>query len=101
MTTSTVEMVVPEAVGVTVTDDTLQVDLSDGRTIMVPLHWFPRLVNGTPSERAAWRLIGGGEGIRWDALDEDIGVAGLLAGQPSGESQKSFQRWLDERRSSR
>ena len=80
-----------------VTEDTLTADLMDGRTISVPLAWYPRLMHGTPDERANWRLIGGGHGIHWPALDEDISVTNLLLGQPSAESQQSLQRWLDTR----
>jgi hypothetical protein len=94
-----VEMEVPRAQGVAVTRDTLSVDLSDGRTISVPLAWFPRLVHASAGERKSWRLIGGGDGIHWEALDEDIGVEGLLAGKPSGESQASFAKWLRLRKS--
>ena len=97
MTTLTVEMEVPPAEGVRVSEDTLEVELGDGRTISVPLAWFPRLVHATPEERAAWRLVGRGEGIHWEAIDEDISVAGLLAGRPSGESQASFRHWLEAR----
>ncbi|GDY24067.1 hypothetical protein LBMAG56_54140 [Verrucomicrobiota bacterium] len=75
----------------------LRVELSDGRIVSAPLAWFPRLQHGTVAERNHWRLIGGGEGINWPDLDEDISVENLLAGQPSGESQKSLQRWLDTR----
>jgi hypothetical protein len=57
---------------VAVTDDALVVDLVDGRTVSVPVSWYPRLAHGTPSERANWRLIGRGEGIHWPELDEDI-----------------------------
>ncbi len=85
------------AQGVNVTDDSLIVDLSDGRTVSVPLAWFPRLLSGTPEERNKWRLIGDGEGIHWPDLDEDISVENLLLGKPSGESQKSFKRWLEQR----
>lgn len=85
------------AQSVTVTADTLVVDLNDGRTISVPLAWYPRLLHGTAEERNNWRLIGGREGIHWPDLDEDISVAGLLAGRPSGESQSSFKRWLEKR----
>jgi len=60
----------------------------------VPLAWYPRLLHGTPAERDRWRLIGRGEGIHWPELDDDISVEGLLAGRPSGESQRSFARWL-------
>ncbi len=82
---------------VTVTDDSLTVDLADGRTLSVPLAWYPRLVHGTPEERNHWRLIGDGEGIHWPDLDEDLSVEGLLLGRPSSESHRSLQRWLDER----
>jgi hypothetical protein len=80
-------------------DDTLSVDLSDGRTIAVPLAWFPRLLHASPQERNKWRLIGKGDGIHWEAIDEDISIANLLAGRPSGESQTSFKKWLDGRSS--
>jgi hypothetical protein len=86
-----------KAQNVNVTDDTLVVDLSDGRTISVPLAWFPRLLHGTPEERNNWRFIGDKEGIHWPDLDEDISVENLLAGKPSGESQSSFKRWLEKR----
>lgn len=82
---------------VIVTDDTLAVDLNDGRTISVPLAWYPRLLHGTPEERSNWRLIGDREGIHWPDLDEDISVENLLLGKPSGESQNSFKRWLEKR----
>jgi len=62
-----------------IAEDTLSVDLSDGQTISVPLTWFPRLVHATPGERKNWRLIGKGQGIHWEGLDEDISVEGLLA----------------------
>ena len=90
-------LVVPDAIGVDVSDDTLTVDLSDGRTIAVPIDWFPRLVHATPQERDNWRLIGSGEGIHWPDLDGDISVTGLLAGRKSGESRKSLTRWLNVR----
>jgi uncharacterized protein DUF2442 len=85
------------ATQVSVTDDTLSVELSDGRTIAVPLGWFPRLEHATAKERKVWRLIGGGSGIHWPDIDEDVSVANLLRGQPSGESQSSFKKWLAER----
>ena len=80
-----------------VTDDSLIVDLSDGRSITVPLAWYPRLVHGTPKERSNWRWIGVGEGIHWPDLDEDISVENLLLGKASGESQDSLRSWLEER----
>lgn len=82
---------------VTVTEDTLTVELSDGRSISAPLTWYPRLVHGTSEERANWRLIGGGAGIHWPALDEDVSVENLLLGRVSGESQRSLERWLSQR----
>jgi hypothetical protein len=87
----------PSAVGLTLTDDTLSVELSDGRTLSVPLAWFPRLLHATPSERLDWRLIGNGEGIHWPSIDEDISVEGLIAGRPSGESAQSLKDWLSRR----
>lgn len=98
MNTSTTEIRLSEAVGVSATDDALTVELADRRTIAVPLAWYPRLTHGTPEERRHWRLIGRGEGIHWPDLDEDISVEGLLAGRPSGESQRSLKRWLERRR---
>ena len=94
------EIEAPNAENVTITEDTLSVDLSDGRTISVPLAWFPRLLQSAPEERNNWRLIGKGRGIHWEDIDEDISVEGLLSGKPSGESQPSLKKWLD-RRSSR
>lgn len=82
---------------ITVTDETLAVDLSDGRTISVPLGWYPRLMHGTEKERNNWRFIGDREGIHWPDLDEDISIENLLTGKPSGESQSSFKRWLEAR----
>ncbi len=101
MSTSAIEIHVPNAENVAITEDTLSVELSDGRSISVPLAWFPRLVHATPEERSRWRLIGKGHGIHWTDLDEDISVEGLLAGRPSGESQRSFEEWLSARESSR
>jgi hypothetical protein len=93
------EIEIPYAMEIKVTGDTLTVDLSDGRTISVPLGWFPRLEHANPKERSNWRLIGKGQGIHWEDIDEDISVEGLLAGKPSGESQTSFKKWLHDRRS--
>ena len=99
MSISAIELKVPNAENVTVAEDTLSVDLSDGRTISVPLAWFPRLQHAAPEERKNWRLIGKGRGIHWEEIDEDISVEGLLAGRPSGESQASFKKWLAARTS--
>jgi hypothetical protein len=75
----------------------LSVELADGRTIAAPLRWYPRLVHATAEERRSWRLIGGGRGVHWPEIDEDVSVANLLAGQPSMESQSSFKKWLAKR----
>jgi len=85
------------AQAVVVTDEALVVDLVDGRTITVPLAWYPRLAHGSPTERSRWRFIGEGEGIHWPDLDEDISIEGLLAGRRSGETQASLRRWLERR----
>ncbi|MFH1269087.1 MAG: DUF2442 domain-containing protein [Planctomycetota bacterium] len=98
MNSSTAETVIPTAVRVRLGEDTLLVELTDGRAISAPLAWYPRLSHGTAEERGHWRLIGNGRGIHWPDLDEDISVENLLAGKPSGESQTAFKRWLDERR---
>jgi len=84
-------------INVTVTDDTLSVDLEDGRTIAIPIGWYPRLAYGAPAERANFQISGAGYGIHWPDLDEDIGVEGILLGKKSTESQASFERWLQRR----
>lgn len=98
MSSTVSEARVVQAEKVRVTSRELVVDLVDGRTVTVPVQWYPRLANGTLAERRKWRLIGRGEAIHWPDLDEDIGVDDLLAGRPSGESQASLQRWLKTRR---
>lgn len=98
MNTLAIKMELPRVVNVTVTDDTLTVELNDGRTVSVPTAWYPRLVHATEDERQNWRVTGNGHGIHWESLDEDISVENILAGRPSGESQKSFKRWLDKRK---
>ena len=97
MNTLAIEIRLPEALNVSLTDDTLSVDLSDGRSISVPIAWFPRLLHSSEQERNNWRLIGKGQGIHWEDIDEDISIEGLLAGRPSGESQESFKKWLAKR----
>src|SRR5437879_6839439 len=84
-------------VNVVVTDDTLSVDLEDGRTISVPIGWYPRLAHGTPVERANFQIGGAGYALHWPELDEDIGVEGLMLGKRSMESAASFGRWLKDR----
>ena len=92
-----VTFTLPRAVKVTVTEDTLSVDMEDGRTISVPIGWYPRLAHGTPQERANVQISGAGFGFHWPDLDEDIGVEGLLLGKRSSESPKSLERWLQKR----
>jgi hypothetical protein len=87
----------PVAVKVTVTSESLTVDLRDGRSLVVPLVWYPRLLHGSVTERANWQILGDGYAIEWPDLDEHIGIEGLLAGHRSGESEKSFSQWLRER----
>lgn len=97
MSTLVLEME-PIAAGVAVTDDDLTVDLADGRNMHVPLAWYSRLFYAADVERQNWRLLGDGYAIEWPELDEHIGIEGLLAGRPSGESPKSLKRWLASRR---
>lgn len=97
MNTLVTEIKIARAQQVNITEDSLTVDLDDGRTVSVPLAWYPRLLHGTSEERKNWRLIGKGEGIHWPDLDEDISVENLLSAKRSGESQRSFKRWLKER----
>lgn len=94
MSTSTADI---KALSVVLTEDSLTVDLSDGRSISVPIAWYPRLLHGNSAERNNWRLVGNAEGIHWPDLDEDISVENLLSGKPSAESQLSFKKWLDKR----
>ena len=95
---SPIEISEARAQRVALTEDALVVDLVDGRTIGVPLTWYPRLAHGSQAERAHWRFIGEGEGIHWPDLDEDISVEGLLAGRRSGETQASLRRWFESRK---
>jgi len=92
-----VEIQSDKAKDAVINEDTLTIDLIDDRTISVPLARYPRLLHGTPEERNNWRFIGDKEGIHWTNLDEDISIENLLSGKPSGESQRSFKRWLDQR----
>ena len=98
MSSSTVENNNALAREVSVSDDTLTVELADGRTISVPLAWYPRLVHATKKERETWRLLANGRGIHWPGVDEDISVSNLLSGHPSGESLTSLKKWLASRR---
>ncbi len=98
MTSSAIDETPVPVQDVRLTSKALEVVLRDGRTLSVPLEWYPRLAYGSPRERQRWRLIGGGIGIHWPDLDEDISISGLLAGLPSGESAKSLKQWLASRR---
>ncbi len=97
MNTLVTEIQVAKGENVTVTEDTLTLDLADGRTISIPLAWYPRLLHGTAEERSRWEWIGDNEGVHWPDLDEDISVEGIIAGRRSGESQRSLQKWLEQR----
>lgn len=82
---------------VLISDGKLRVDLVDGRTIITPITWYPRLLNATPAQRNYWHIVGGGFGIHWPDVDEDLSVDGMLRGAPSGESPASLARWLQNR----
>jgi len=97
MNTSAVEMQLPDAIGVDVAGNALSVELSDGRTISVPVNWYPRLAHATEKERANWRIIGRGQGIHWEDVNEDVSVRDLLLGKRSEESQASLMKWLNGR----
>ena len=88
----------PAVIQVKVTEEKLIVDLADGRCIVVPLEWYPRLLHGSHDERQNWQLLGDGYAIEWADLDEHIGIEGLLAGRCSGENRKSLERWLAGRK---
>ena len=96
MTTLTLETD-PIAIEVTVTEERLIVGLADGRSIAIPLEWYPRLTHGSPEERQNWQLLGDGYAIEWPDLDEHIGIEGLLAGRRSSESKTSLDHWLATR----
>ena len=93
-----VTLSLPQITGVSVTDDTLSVDLEDGRTIAVPIGWYPRVAQGTSAERTNVQIAGAGFGLHWSDLDEDIGIDGILLGKRSGESSLSFKKWLASRK---
>ena len=95
MTNSTVEIEVPGATTIAVTESALIAHLADGRIISTPLEWYPRLAHATPEERDNWEIFGDGRYFHWPDLDEDLGVEGMLAGWPSRESPRSFQRWRE------
>lgn len=98
MSTFQIDLKELRAQDITFDDDEFSVVLADGRTLSIPLAWFPRLFHAAPAERANWRWIGGGIGMHWPELDEDISVEDLILGRPSGESQASLRRWLERRK---
>ncbi|MCY4094078.1 MAG: DUF2442 domain-containing protein [Gammaproteobacteria bacterium] len=87
----------PEVLDVAVSEESLRVELSDGRTLVVPTGWYPRLFHATQRERSVWQIIDKGQGIHWQELDEDVCLEGLLHGRGSSESQSSLQKWLASR----
>lgn len=97
MSTFQIDLNELRALDVTFNEEEMTIALADGRSLSIPLAWFPRLFHATPEERANWRWIGGGIGMHWPELDEDISVEDLVLGRPSGESQESLRRWLDSR----
>jgi len=98
MTTLVIDEWSLRAVRAQLTDEALVVDLADGRSVSVPLVWYPRLLRASMKERQQFRLIGSGEGIHWELLDEDVSVEGIVAGRRSMESAESFRRWLKDRK---
>jgi hypothetical protein len=97
MSTLVIDVESVRADSVEVNDEALIVNLSEGRSVSVPLAWYPRLWYGTGDERARFEIIGDGMYIHWPDLDEDLSVVGILAGRRSGESQQSLKRWLATR----
>jgi len=97
MTISGTDIKLPSVTDVSLTDERLNISLSDGRDISVPVVWYPRLMHATTVERSDWRLIGDGSGIHWPQLDEDISVRNVIDGRRSVESQQSLQRWFKSR----
>ena len=92
MTTLTIEQN-PRALRLEVSDESLSIDLVDGRRLVVPLHWYPRLEHALPEERSRYELWDDGAVLAWQDLDEHIEITALIAGKASGESKSSFERW--------
>ena len=97
MTTSGLELAVPAATAASVGEDSLVIELADGRTITAPLAWYPRLLHASASERANVRVVGQGKGLHWPDVEEDISVESVVRGRPSMESSASLKRWLAQR----
>jgi uncharacterized protein DUF2442 len=98
MSSLAIETQEARAMSATVSGEALSVYLRDGRTIIVPLAWFPRLWNGTPKERNRFEIAGDGAYLHWPDLDEDLTVQGLLSGRRSLESPQSLRKWLASRK---
>ncbi len=97
MNTLVSEIYEAHAQTISISEESLTVDMVDGRTIIAPLSWYPRLWYGKPEERGNFEIIGDGTIIHWPDLDEDLSVSGILAGRRSGESQQSLKKWLEKR----
>ena len=97
MTISSTDLERAEAVKVAFNWDRMTVTFADGRALSVPVDWYPRLKHSSARERENWQIIGDGTGITWPEIDEDLSVAGLLAGRRSMETNKSFARWMERR----
>ena len=98
MPTSTADTRRPCAIRARVSNEAIVVELRDGRTVTAPLNWYPRLLHGSARERRNWRLMGGGMGVHWPDLDEDLSVEHILAGRRSAESHASLGKWLAARK---
>ena len=98
MSSSGVDIQEARALSSSLSDEALTVDLVDGRTVIVPLVWYPRLWHGSKQERNNFEIFGDGAYIHWPDLDEDLTVAGLLEGKRSGESGPSLKKWLASRK---
>lgn len=97
MSSSEAEITIANVADVTISDDFLTVGFDDGRRVSIPLSWYPRLYHATAAERQEFRLVGAGEGIRWERIDEDISAESIIAGRHSQESQASLASWLESR----
>jgi hypothetical protein len=95
--TTFAETLIPRILSVSINEEYLTLALEDGRVLSVPILWYPRLAYGTDEERQNFEISGGGFGIHWPQLDEDIGVKGVLMGKKSAESPESLQKWLERR----
>ena len=97
MSTSANEIIRPCATNVDISENTINIELYDGRSLSVPLSWYPRLEHASPEERNTWELIGSGLGIHWPEIDEDVSIEAVISGKPSNESQDSLNKWLNSR----